>query len=80
MTKYWTDNPCTLNQNTIFTNWNAQANRKGLLSELFFLFFIYFISQLLQSFIYKKTSHMSGEQRELNQGMIGNHMIYKGQK
>lgn len=30
MTKYWTSNSCSINQNTIFSDWNAQGIRKGL--------------------------------------------------
>lgn len=52
MTKYWTQNSCSINQNTIFKDWNAQGYRKGLYTELFFLFLVYFISQVLQSIVY----------------------------
>lgn len=74
MTKYWTLNLCAINQNTIFSNWNAQGYRKGLYTELFFLFFVYFISQVLQSLLYKQHQRKmnTAQQRSLRQGMAGN--------
>ncbi len=57
MTLFWTINPCALTTNTVFNNWNAQGYRKALYTELFFLFFIYFISQLIQSVVYKTSSN-----------------------
>lgn len=30
MTVYWTTNACALNQNTVFTSWDAQGFRKAL--------------------------------------------------
>ena len=30
MTNYWTQNSCALNQNTVFTNWDAHGFRKAL--------------------------------------------------
>jgi len=77
MTKYWTTNSCALSKNKIFDDWDAQGYRKGLYTELFFLFLIYFISQLMQSLFYKNTTqarsrNSEGKATELREPMNGN--------
>lgn len=70
MTKYWTTNSCSINQNSL-QGWDAQGIRKGLYSELFLLFFIYFISQLLHSLFYKTSTQSANELRQpISEGMI----------
>ncbi len=56
MAGYWTTNTCAMSTNTVFTSFDAQGMRKGLYTELFFLFFVYFISQALHAFFYKNSS------------------------
>ena len=63
MTVYWTTNACALNQNTVFTNWDAQGIRKGLYTELFLVFLVYFISQSMHAFVYKNTAQKPAEVR-----------------
>ena len=63
MTLYWTTNACALNQNTAFTNWDAQGIRKGLYTELFLVFLVYFISQSMHAFVYKNTAQKLAEVR-----------------
>ena len=52
---YVFNNGCTLAKNSGWYNTDLEANRKALYTELFFLFFIYFITQVLHAFRYKNT-------------------------
>lgn len=53
---YVTNNACILAVNKAWGGVNLEGNRKGLYTELFFMFFIYFISQVLHAFKYKNST------------------------
>jgi hypothetical protein len=72
MTIYWISNACAINQNSVFNNQDAQGFRKALYTELFLIFFMYFISQSLHAFVYKNTAQKPQEVRSsIRQSMIG---------
>ncbi len=54
MTKSYIENACALNKNEAFDGTeDLEGFRKGLVTELFLLFFVYFISQMVHTFRYK---------------------------
>ena len=57
-------NDCTLNINQAFVYTDLEGNRKGLYTELFFVFFIHFILQLLHTFRYKSRSTFNRPQQQ----------------
>ena len=48
-------NGCTLAKNNAWNRTYLEGNRKALITELFFIFFFYFITQCLHAFIYKNS-------------------------
>ena len=50
---YVMNNGCTLAKNNAWDNTYLEGNRKALITELFFVFLLYFITQCLHAFRYK---------------------------
>ena len=50
---YVFNNYCTLAKNNAWDRTYLEGNRKALITELFFVFFFYFITQCLHAFMYK---------------------------
>lgn len=60
MTKaYVFNNPCVLAVNTAWNNVHLEGYRKGLYTEIFLMFIVYFASQVLHAFKFKNRTPRS---------------------
>ena len=62
--QYVFDNGCTLAKNNAWDNVYLEGNRKALITELFFVFFFYFITQVLHAFMYKNNQSNPNSARQ----------------
>lgn len=53
---YVSNNPCTLAVDYAWGGTYLEGNRKGLYTEIFFMFMVYFLSQVLHAFRYKNSA------------------------
>ena len=64
MTYDYIGNICAFTYNDAFSGTNIQGYRKGLFVELFAMFFIYFLSQILHTFRYKSAQSQQEPQQQ----------------